>query len=107
MGHAEVAQAPGHHGDDADEAVRLCRAAGGVISLREAEEAGEGLGVGNDRVHAARLDHAEHHNDGQGAGHDDGLDQVHGGHGVKAPDGGIADNDDGPDDHRRHVVPAK
>ncbi len=63
--------------------------------------------MGDDRVHAARLDHAEDHDNGQGRRHDDRLDQVHGGHGVKAPDGGIADDDDGPDDYRRHVVPAK
>ena len=107
VGHAEVPQAPGHHGDDANDAVGVRRSGGDVIGLREAEEAGEGLGVGDDRVHAARLDHAKDHDDGQGGGHDDGLDQVHGGHGVEASDGGIADNDDGPDDHRRHVVPAK
>ena len=64
VGHAEVPQAPGHHGDDADDAVGVRRSGGDVIGLREAEEAGEGLGVGDDRVHAARLDHTKDHDDG-------------------------------------------
>ena len=39
VGHAEVPQAPGHHGDDADDAVGVRRSGGDVIGLREAEEA--------------------------------------------------------------------
>ena len=58
-------------------------------------------------VKTARLDHAKDDDNAQGYGHDDGLNQVHGGHGAEATYRGIADNDDGTDDHGHHIVPAK
>ena len=58
-------------------------------------------------IHAPRLDHAEHHDDGQGDGHDDGLNEVHGGHSAEAAHGGIADDNDSADDDRHHIVPAE
>ena len=107
MGHAEVAQAPGHHGDDADKAVGFGGAGGRVIGLGKAEEAGQGAGVVQHGAQAPGLGNAEHHNDGQSCGHDNGLNQVHGGHGRKAAHRGVADDNNSADDHRRHVVPAE
>ena len=56
-----------------------------VVGLEEAEVSGHGLGVLHHGVHAARLVDAEHGDDHQSHGHNDGLDEVHGGHGEKPP----------------------
>ena len=77
------------------------------MGLDKTQISGQLLNVGNHRTQAARLIHAEAGNDDEGAGHDDGLDQVHGGHGTEAAHRGIADNDHGADDHRQQVIPAE
>ena len=59
------------------------------------------------RPQAPGLDDPEDHDDGQGDRHDDRLDQVHRGHSGEAAHRGVADDDQGPDHHRRHVVPAE
>ena len=45
MGHPEIAQAPGHHGYDTEQAVRLGLTGGLVIGLAKAQEAGQCLGM--------------------------------------------------------------
>ena len=84
VGHAEVAQAPGHHGYDADKAVGLGGAGGRVVGLTEAEEAGQGAGVVQHGVHAPGLNNAEYHDNRQGDGHNNRLNQVHGSYGGEA-----------------------
>ena len=105
VGHSEVAQPPGHHGHDADEAVGGGGVGDGVIGLPKAEEPGQGAGVVQHRVQPSGLHHAEDYDNGQGGGHDDRLDKVHGGHRGEAADGGVADDDDGAHQHGGHVVP--
>ena len=92
MGHAKVAQAPGQGGDDAQAAVGGGGALGHVVALGQVQVAGEGLGVGHHRVPAAGLADAEEHDDHQSHGHNHALDQVVVGHGQKAAQNGV-DND--------------
>ena len=58
-------------------------------------------------IHAPGLNNAEDHDNSQGNGHDDGLNQVHSGHGGEAAHRGVADNHDSANHNRHHVVPAK
>ena len=107
VGHSKVAQAPGHHGDDADDAIGLSAVGGCIIGLAEAEVAGQGFGVFQNSIHTASLHDAKGHNNGQSDGHNDGLNEVHGGHGAEAAHRGVADDDNGAHHHGGHVVPAK
>ena len=107
VGHAEVAQAPGQHGEDVDSGVGFGGTGNRVVGLEEAEVSVHRLGVLHHGVHAARLVDAEHGDDHQSHGHNDGLDEVHGGHSGEAAHRGVADDDQGADDDSQHVVPAK
>ena len=107
VGHAEVAKAPGQHGNNADQTVRLRLAGGGVIGLTKAQKTGKAAGMSQNSIHTAGLHNAEHHDDAQGDGHNHRLDQVHSGDGAEATHGGIADDDDGAHDHGEHVIPAE
>ena len=106
-GHAEVAQAPGQHGEDVDGGVGFGGTGNRVVGLEEAEVSVHRLGVLHHGVHAARLVDAEHGDDHQSHRHNDGLDEVHGGHGGEAAHRGVADDDQGADNDSQHVVPAK
>ena len=107
VGHAEVAKAPGQHGNNADQTVRLRLAGGGVIGLTKAQKTGNAAGMGQNSIHTAGLHNAEHHDDAQSDGHNHRLDQVHGGDSAEAAHGGIADDDDGAHDHGEHIIPAE
>ena len=58
-------------------------------------------------VHATCLIDAEAGDNNESAGHDNGLDQIHGGNGAEAAYRGIADDDHRADDHRQKVIPAE
>ena len=63
VGHAEVAQAPGQHGEDVDSGVGFGGTGNRVVGLEEAEVSVHRLGVLHHGVHAARLVDAEHGDD--------------------------------------------
>ena len=105
MGHSEVAQAPGHGGDDGDNAaVGHSRIGGGVIHAGHRDVAGQGGGIGADGVKSAGVGDAEADNDDQGDGHDNRLHQVGGGGSQESAGGGVDHDDDGGDNHSCRVV---
>ena len=107
VGHPEVAQAPGQGGDDAEPAEAGSGAGSGVIALGQAQVAGQSPGVLHDGVQAAGLADAEAHHHNERRRHKDALHQVGGGHGQKAAQHGVADDDHGADDHGGVVIKAE
>ena len=107
MRHAEVAQAPRQRGDDAQRAESAGRALRPVVALRHVQITRQRLRAGEHGLRAARQIHAEEHDDDQRDRHEDGLDEVGGGHGQEAAQHRIADDDRRADEHGHVVVPAK
>ena len=107
VGHTEVSQTPGQHGEDIEEAIGLGGVGHSVVSFKEAEVAGHRLCIGHHHIQTAGLMDAKGGDDHQGHRHDDRLDQIHGGNGGETAHGGIADDDHSADDHSQHVIPAE
>ena len=107
VGHAEVSQAPGQQGTDGQQAVGLGTAGGGVVDADQGQVVGQGTGVVQDSLHAARLGHAEAQDHHQGHRHDDGLDQIGEGGGQKSAHDGVDHDDRRRDQHGREVVHAE
>ena len=77
------------------------------MGLHEAQVAGQLPDIVHHSAEAAGLINAEHRDDHEGAGHNNGLDQVHGCDGAEAAHRSIADNDHRADDHCQQVIPAE
>ena len=104
VGHSEIAEAPRHRGDDVQQTVGGGCVGGRVVAGHHGQVAGQALGVGHHGVPAARRADAVHQHSHQRQRHDDGLDEVGGGHGAETAQNRITHDDEGRHQHRRHVV---
>ena len=107
VGHTEIAQAPGHGGDNGQQAVGDGLADEDVAQGVQPQVSGHPAGVVQHGSHAAGRGHAEHQHRRQGYGHDDGLDQVGDGSRPKTAQNGVAHDDDSAHRHAQHIVPAE
>ena len=104
MGHAEVAEAPGHRGHDGNKAVLAgLRALDRGIG-KEAQIAGHGFGVFHDRTPAADRVNAEDEDHKEGDRHHDGLDQARDRGSQETAHGAVADDDRRGDQHGAQIV---
>ena len=107
MRHTEVAQTPGHGGNDGQESIVADLSGGHIAQFGQAQIACHIVGiVAHSRPTAGRLD-AEHQNDDQRQRHDDGLNQVGGGHRQETAQNGVDDDNCGTDQHGSRVVKAE
>ena len=107
VGHTEVAQTPGHGGNDGQESIVADLSGGHIAQFGQAQIARHIVGiVAHSRPTAGRLD-AEHQNDDQRQRHDDGLNQVGGGHRQETAQNGVDDDNCGTDQHGSRVVKAE
>ena len=104
MGHTEVTQTPGRGGNNGEGAVAVGGAVCGGVGGGHGEVAQHRGGVVHDGGETTSLNHTEAEHNQKGEGHDDGLDEVGGGHGQEATEHGVEDDDDGAHDHGGHIV---
>ena len=107
MRHAEIAKAPCHGRSDIQQAVGGGTVIGHIVAGHHGQVARQAAGIVQHHIPAAGHTDAVHQHGDQGHAHDDGLDQVGGGHGAEAAHDGVAHNDHGRQDHGDHVVHAK
>ena len=107
VGHSEVAQTPRHGGHDVQQAVRGGRVGVRIVAGQHGQVAGQALRIGDHSVPAACHAHAVDQHGDERQRHDDGLDEIGGGHGAEAAQNGVPHDDEGRDQHRRHVIHAE
>ena len=107
MRHSEIAQAPRHRGHDVQQTVGRGRIRGNIVAGHHGQIAGKALRIGDHGIPAARHADAIDQNGHQCQRHDDGLDEVGGGHGAEAAQNRIAHDDERRDQHCGHVIHAE
>ena len=107
VGHAKVAQAPGHGGHDVQQAVGGGGPGGSVVAGRHGQVAGKAVGVFHHGTPAPGHTDAVGQHRHQCDAHDHRLDEVGGGHGPEAAQNGVPHDDQCGHDHRDHVVHAE
>ena len=107
VGHSKVTEAPCHGGYDVQQAVAGGTARGGIVAGHHGQVAGDALGVLHHSAPAACHADAIHQHGHQCHRHDDGLDEVGGGHGTETAQDGVAHDDEGRHQHGRHVIHPK
>ena len=107
VGHAKVAQAPGHGGHDVQQAVGGGGPGGSVVAGRHGQVAGKAAGVFHHGTPAPGHTDAVGQHRHQCDAHDHRLDEVGGGHGPEAAQNGVPHDDQCGHDHRDHVVHAE
>ena len=107
MRHTKVAQAPRQRGNNAESPKGGCTAGGYIIAFRHAQVAGQGFGIGNNGIHAARLLNSKYHHYYQRNGHKNGLNQIGERNRHKAAQHCITDDDNRANNHGGVVIHAK